>query len=502
LSTAYDEGRGIVATIANSWSIQLSSMLIFFLWVRQCLIFIVLGLFITLGISYVPSSLHRINHLFPSSFSPRIKTYFSVLSFLSMIAFGVLPFLWVLACIIWRQCGKRDKWITVACCILLVLFPLSVRFEDMLRSSLSPDGTLSLFKKSVEEGYSIDLDKVIRNHAASHGNDYLAQAAAALFAAKKNDMNFAMSAVQKARMLRVNDPVVLLTEGNVDFLAGAMEKAKNAFEACIKQFPDYAQAYFNCGQYYLGTVETIKGMECIDRATKLDPQTINSFIKTNDESSSKKWPRLRQLMPPEYKAAYFWKNVFPRYGGSLATTNTLWGGYFAGVHIAGYCIVSLLVLLLLVIFDVFAWSGNRVRKISLCKLCGLAMCRQCKRGVVCGNCYQALHQIRNENIRQRIIEKILLKNKRIKHCFSYCIDVVFPGCGMAYYATGSRFTGFCFIMVSSIVYATLFSIYFLPFSCPYWFTRGILVPLYFMVPVYNLIFFVRAIIKSRNEFHT
>jgi tetratricopeptide (TPR) repeat protein len=372
----------------------------------------------------------------------------------------------------------------------------------MLRTSLSSEGTLSLFKKSVEEGYYDDLDKVIRKHAASHENDYLAQAAAALYASKKNDMNFAASAIQKARTLRGNDPVVLLIEGNVDFLAGGMEKAKNAFEACIKQFPDYAQAYFNCGQYYLGTVETIKGMECIDRATKLDPRVINSFIESNDENFSKKWPRLRQMMPPEYKPAYFWENVFPHYWGSLNTSNTLWGGYFAGIHIAGYCIVSLLVLLLFVLFEVFVRSGNRIRNIALCKLCGLAMCRKCKRGVVCGSCYQALHQIRNENIRQRIIEKILVRNKRIKQCFSYFIDVVFPGCGMAYSATGSRFTGFCFITASSIVYATLFSIHFSAFSYPFWFAREIVTPLYFIVPVYNLIFFFRAIIKSRNEFRT
>jgi len=128
----------------------------------------------------------------------------------------------------------------------------------MLRASLSPAGTLSLFKKSVDEGYYDDLDKVIRMHAASHENDYLVQAAAALYAAKKSDMNYALSSIQKARSLRGNDPVVLLIEGNIDFLAGAFEKAKNAFETCIKQFPEYAPAYFNCGQYYLGTVETIK----------------------------------------------------------------------------------------------------------------------------------------------------------------------------------------------------------------------------------------------------
>jgi tetratricopeptide (TPR) repeat protein len=498
LSTAYNECCGIVTTFVRSWPLQLSFLLVLFLWIRQCILFIVTGLFITLGIVYVPLSLHWVGHLFPSSSSPRLKTYFIIVSFLSLISFGALPFFWMLACLIWRQCGKKDKWITGICCIALVLFPLSVRFEGMLRSSLSPEGALSLFNKAVDEGYYADLDKVIRKHAASHENDYCAQTAAALYAAKNNDMGYALPALQKARSLRGNDPVVLLTEGNVYFIAGALEKSKNAFETCIKQFPGYAPAYFNCGQYYLGTVETIKGMDCIDRATKLDPRAINSFIKTNDESFSKKWPRLRQLMPPEYSAGYFWKKVFPQYWGSWGTANVLWGSTFLGVPIVAYMILSPLVVLLLILIDAFAWSGNRVQKIFLCKLCGCAMCRHCKRGVVCENCYQSLQQIRNENIRQRIIEKILVRNKHIKNCISYCIDVVFPGCGMV----NRGFSGYFYIALTSIVYATMFSAYSPAFTYPSWFEREFVVPLYCIMPLYNVVFAFRAILKSFKEFRT
>jgi len=190
----------------------------------------------------------------------------------------------------------------------------------------------------------------------------LRQTAAALYAAKNNDMGYALPALQKARSLRGNDPVVLLTE-EMFILSPGLEKSKNAFETCIKQFPGYAPAYFNCGQYYLGTVETIKGMDCIDRATKLDPRAINSFIKTNDESFSKKWPRLRQLMPPEYSAGTSGKR-FSRNTGIMGTP-MFYGKHFLGVPIVAYMILSPLVVLLLILIDAFAWSGNRVRNISM-----------------------------------------------------------------------------------------------------------------------------------------
>ena len=108
-----------------------------------------------------------------------------------------------------------------------------------------------------------------RENARIHENDYLAHTAAALYAVKKNDMAFALASVQRAHELRPDDPAVLLTEGNVYFLGGAFEKAKTAYETCMKLYPTYNPAIFNCGQYYLGTIETIKGMECIDCADEI-----------------------------------------------------------------------------------------------------------------------------------------------------------------------------------------------------------------------------------------
>jgi len=58
-------------------------------------------------------------------------------------------------------------------------------------------------------------------------------------------------------------------------------------------------------------------MEYIDRATKLDQASVNSFIQTNDDFFSKKWPRLRQFMPGDYQAGFFWKNVTKGFLSSL-----------------------------------------------------------------------------------------------------------------------------------------------------------------------------------------
>lgn len=359
-----------------------------------------------------------------------------------------------------------------------------------MRRGLSSESSLMLFSESVEEGYSADRDEAIRKNAMRRENDYLAHVAAAVFASKKNDMGFALASIQKARALRADDPVVLLTEGNVNFLNGTFEKAKTAYESCMKLFPSYNPAVFNCGQYYLGTIETIKGMDCMDRATKLDPLRTNAFIKTNDECFSKKWPRLRQLMAPEYEPIYFWGNVFPLYWDSWSSANALWGTAFLGLPIVGYFLFSILLLAALIAAHFFVWSGDKPKQSNACKLCGAAICRQCKRGLVCAECYESLQQIRNENIRQRIIEKIILKSKRLKRCISFWIDALFPGAGMVFYSRGKNISGAMLMLLTSLMYAALISVS--PLSD---------LPFYYApVAAYVVIFLARAIITTAKEY--
>jgi tetratricopeptide (TPR) repeat protein len=498
-ASAYEECAGMVALVLKSWPVQLAMVLHLFLWLRNAGVFLVLGAYIVLLLTYAPSALHWISDRFPTSVPQGPRTYFSCLLVLSFVSFGILPFLWVISCLLWRSCEKKNKILLAVCLAGLILYPLTVKIEDTLRSCLSPESSLTLFSKSIEEGYDADIDAAVRKNAQLHESDYLAHTAAALYAVKKNDMAFALASVQRARELRSEDPAVLLTEGNVYFLSGAFEKAKAAYETCMKLYPTYNPAIFNCGQYYLGTIETIKGMECIDRATKLDPAPTNSFIKTNDECFSKKWPRLRQLMAPEYQPLYFWTNVFPLYFGGLSSANTLWGASFLGLPIAPYFLISGLVAVFLLLAHFFAWSGDKPKQSFLCKLCKAAMCRQCKRGLVCAECYESLQPIRNENIRQRIIDKIMQKSGRIRRYVSYWADALFPGCGMVYRANGTAVLGAAFMTMTACVYATLPLFSCLTDTFPLWLPPGLKTIFYAAAPVYGAIFFIRAIVGTARE---
>ncbi|HEX7509929.1 MAG TPA: hypothetical protein VF335_01405, partial [Chitinivibrionales bacterium] len=377
--------------------------------------------------------------------------------------------------------------------------PFMTRVEDMLRQCLSPSSTPAMFYRACSEGVSGDLDRAMHYYALTHADDYLAVTAEAIYAIKHNDLASASQSVHRALTLSGNDPAVLMTEGIVSFYSGNFLHAKTSFETCARLYPDFAPAVFNFGQCLLASNETFKGMDCIDRAEKLNPSRIHSFIKLNDDFFQKNWPPRRQLMQPEYPNGYFWKNVFPRYWGSFSTADALWGNTCWGIPIFLYWIMGIAVMAALGILSVFVWTNANARRIFLCKLCGAAMCRRCKKGMICASCFYTVQPIRNENIRQRIIEKIILKNRKISLWTEYCSDVLFPGAGMLYKRGGALAAALTLLTCSSALYATAAMLATMTplYACPD--SRAIMTVFLFALALYVLLFAVRAYSGLKKE---
>jgi hypothetical protein len=153
-----------------------------------------------------------------------------------------------------------------------------------------------------------------------------------------------------------------------------------------------------------------------------------------------------------------------------------------------------------VLKDYFFRSQRGVMKIVHCKLCHAPMCRRCKKGALCDRCFQQLHQIRNENIRQRIIEKILLKNRRTKQIGASCIDVLFPGCGMLYQATGAPAAALLFMTLAASGYGALYALHSMPMACPFSTVKNAVVFAEMTLPLFNVAFAARAALKIFTSF--
>jgi hypothetical protein len=242
-------------------------------------------------------------------------------------------------------------------------------------------------------------------------------------------------------------------------------------------------------------METAKGMEYTTLAARLEPETINAFIKKNDECFSKDWPLLRQLMWPDFSPAYFWRTVFPAQGGTWETAQDRFGAMFFGIPLKLYLFVSLLFAVTLLALDFSVWSKTVIKKVSSCKLCQTPVCRKCKRGNICRDCFNATQQIRNEQIRQRIMGKIQVKAVRFRSIIAWVLDVGFPGSGFVF-RSAPLYKSLPLMVLTAALYATGIWMSFACFDYPAWLTEKLIFPVYAGCALYIGIFAVRAIVGS------
>jgi tetratricopeptide (TPR) repeat protein len=490
--------QAIADRILSSWKTQLVLARNIYEWFFILFLLAIAGILLGLSIKYIPWALHIPSERLPDKFSSKAKLFLAILIFASFIFLGLLFFVWCFFFIVWRHCSSKDKQLATVALVLFLLFPFGIKVEDMFDSALSPGGSVMLYEKTLNEGYYQQLDLSIRNRTISNNRDYLVHTAAALYSLKKGEPLSAFPHLKIAQRLFHDNPAVLIASGNALFYSGDLAGARDAFQECIKLYPAYEPAYFNLGQYYFNSMETAKGMDYITQATKLNPGYVNAFIKKNDECFSKEWPQLRQLLAPDFTPSYFWKNIFPDYCGTWNSASLRFGDLFFGMPLLWYIALSIMLFIIILLFDSQVWSKNAVKKVTACKLCQAIICRKCKRGSICRTCFSATQQIRNEQIRQRIMRKIQFKTLRLRFLQTTILDMVFPGAGMIF-RSAPVYQSLLSIALTSMVYATYISLFRAAFDFPAWTAQGLVMQGCAVLALYNIFFVVRGFIKIAKE---
>jgi tetratricopeptide (TPR) repeat protein len=490
--------RDMWTSFCASWETQLACVRTLSRWLSLMFEFVIAGILLGLIVRYISPALHLWSERFPDILSFRGKLVLALAVFGSFAFLGLIPFVWVCFFVLWRRLAAKDKRLGVIALVIFLLAPLGIKLNDMFDQTLSANSSAELYKKVIDEGYYGPLETVVDSHALHNSNDYLAQTAAALYFCKKGTPLAAFPHLKMAQTLAKDDPIVITTTGNALYYAGDLPGARNAYEHCISLYPGYVPPYFNLGQYYYyGTMETAKGMEYTTQASRMDPEFVDAFIKKNDDYFPiiKDWPPLRQLILPDFTPGYFWKNVFPAYRGSWETTQRRFGALFFGVPLPWYLVLSAVLFILLLVLDNAVWSKDLVRRVASCKVCQKPVCRKCKRGSICSSCFKATQNIRNEQIRQRIMEKIQFRAVRVQSFKAIVLDLVFPGAGLVYNGA-PLYQTLPLLLATSMVYALFFSLLHTSVEYPAWAMHAFMVPLYSVIAVYAAIFVIRAVVSA------
>ena len=498
LAKAVDLLRDMGGSFSASWETQLVCVRALFRWLSLVVEFLIAGILLGLAVRCAPIALHLLSERFPDILNARGKLVLAMAAVGSVAFLGMLPFAWVCFFILWRRFVPKDKWLAGVALVMFLLVPLGVKVNDMFDQTLSANGSVELYKKVLDEGYYGPLETTVGLHALHNSNDFLAQTAVALCFCKKGTPLAGFPHLKMAQSLAKDDPIVITASGNALYYAGDLPGSRNAYEHCISLYPGYAPPYFNLGQYYYyGTMETAKGMDYTTQASRMDPEFVDAFIKKNDDYFPiiKDWPPLRQLIWPDFSPGYFWKNIFPAYCGSWETTQKRFGGLFFGLPLLWYSFLSVILFILLLVLDNAVWSKDMVRRVASCKVCQKPVCRKCKRGSICSSCFKATQSIRNEQIRQRIMEKIQLRAIRFQMVRAMVLDLFFPGAGFVC-REAPLYQSLPLLAATSMVYALFFSLRHATFDYPAWAIQMVTVPLYCAVGIYFGIFAIRGIVGT------
>jgi tetratricopeptide (TPR) repeat protein len=257
--------------IRKSWPLQLKFLYYLYKWLYYAILFFIGIILFTISLKTMPIALHQFTCLFPHSVGPRIRYIFVIAIFISLAAIGIIPFLLFTAIFLWPYLEKSKKQLIGFIIGLLILSPIDARIQEIFRVTFSKNQPLGLLQRSISESYHADLETQVMKYIKQNDSDYLGHISAAIINLKKNDPVSALFHTKYYEDLISNDPVALLTTGNVYHTTGNLEKAKMYYKKCLNTFPNNEFALFNTGQTNLDLMNTSEGTEQISKAAEINP---------------------------------------------------------------------------------------------------------------------------------------------------------------------------------------------------------------------------------------
>lgn len=492
LSSFIQEYKNILYQLKNSWNSQLQVVTSVYEWLRFFFILLILTPLLILTFKHIQYSLHKISDILPCTVPLFLRAPLVTLAYFSTALLNFYVLLWTSAFLIWKHLTHQEKKLLSISLVLLVLSPLDSYIRSALYLAADPSGPLKSFSSAVNEGYSEDNYKAILARTSQDKMDYLATLSASIYELKKHDFASATINIRNVQSLPDDDPVFLITAGNLHFLKNDIEKAEHFYRQVLKNDKKNAEALFNLAQCQLQKLKTITATEYISDAANIKPGLVNSFIHNNEKFFSRNWPPLRQIMFSDLSPKFFWTRYFPDYALNSKTASVLWNpSFFAIPPLISMTIFFALFMILLLFFR-DPHEQRKLKKIFECRFCGRIICRKCKSGTLCQSCYEATQFMSNEKSLEKMRKIISTQTKKINLVKCAIVGTVFPGADKLLGLEITMWKVLFNLLASSVVYATYKSV----FSSFSTFCSEPLLPLILLLVlpiIYNIYFIIRSI---------
>jgi tetratricopeptide (TPR) repeat protein len=499
LSSFIHEYKYILYQLKNSWNSQLQMVTGVYGWLRDILMLLALVPLLILTLKYIPYTLHRISDILPYAMPLFLRTPLVTLTYFSTALLNFYALLWTSAFLIWRHLSHQEKKLLGISLVLLVFSPIDSYIRGAFYLASDPTGPLKSFSRAVNEGYTEDQYKTTVIRTSQDKKDYMAALSASIYDLKNHNFTSATTNIRNIQSLPEDDPVFLITAGNLHFLKNDIEKAELFYKQILKKDKKNAEALFNLAQCQLQKLKTITATEYISDAANIKPDLVNSFIQNNENYFSRNWPPLRQIMFADLSPKIFWTRYFPDYALKNKTASVLWNPYFFAIPPMISAIVFLVLLTILLILFRDSNEQTKLKKIFECRFCGRIICRKCKSGILCQSCHKATQFMSNEKSLEKMRKIISTQAKKINLVKCAIVGVLYPGADKFLEPEMSIWKVIFNLLATSVAYAT----YKLVFSCLSASCLEPLLPLILLLVlpiIYNVYFIVRTIQKTIQGF--
>jgi len=475
-----------LGVLASSWRAQVAFIAGIYRYLSVTLFIFVCTLFLVLTLKYLSSGVHHLGDALFGGASPRFRTASSIIVVLSVFILGIQPALWLIALLVYRFVNPAEKKLLIFACVILTLSPLNHYTESYLRHNLEPGSSAMLLDKAISEGYSSELHELAAAGAAEKPGDYASQLALGIIYAKKGDYQTASDAVDNAVNLAPDDQMALMYAGIVSFLNGDIPEMERRLNNSIAKYPKCVRLRYNLAQAYVSEGK-LAASEMITDAAKIDATLVGNYMRINENLFDGEPPPLRQMMQPSMSPWYFWSRL------SIVNPKEIFTSTAAATHRIVLFVLSALLLITLIALSVTLWSGKKPRSAKtffVCRICGRLLCRKCRKGTMCAECYRVCLDSHNNaatmyNLQKKCQEKALMR----KDISIYVLGILVPGAGRLY-NDESRGGAIFTMLISSAVYAAYYCAFTFKTAYP---STTVINPLYFVsvLLLYNIIAIAR-----------
>ncbi len=421
LSEAFRTVADILTVLKNSWTAQLDFAKRSYDWFRHTVLFFMVITMLFFCIKYLPKAVHGLSHLYPGNVSVGLRASCASAVVISFVSFGILPFFWLLTFLIWRFLSKPEKIMLGIIVAFMVLTPVDAFLTDRFNHAVDPHGPIMRLSESISEGTSPNLGSTPSDSCSLP--ECLGTAVRDL---KSESPVRALPRINRLLRSYPTDPFILNLKGISHYLSGSTDSAAIWFKKAINSDRNDLAANYNLAQCHLSGNDPSKGMDLLKGASNLNPQYINRFIQDNDRHFSAQWPRLRQVIFPDFTPDRFWSRIFLAGRRDPDSVRAVWGLSFFGFTPRVSSLVFLVLSGILIFLHVRSAGDPKIRRLFECKYCGKTICRRCTTGLLCSSCYRSTRFLKDRTRLEHARERIVRRNSLQRSLRNACLSLAVP----------------------------------------------------------------------------